>query len=146
MPRGRPRKPIELKLLDGTYRHDRDDLSTAVLADGLPEKPLGMSEGAQKWWNYLLPEVQKLAVARKVDSVMFAALCVGLWRMDRALSASEEATFGSDEHKDAERMYHLAASEVRSLAGAFGLTPSDRTRLKLEKPRTATVESRDRTA
>lgn len=146
MTKGRPRKPIELKVLDGTFRRDRDDPATAVIAEGLPEQPPGMSDGAQRWWKFLLPEVQKLSVARKVDSVMFATLCVGLARMDRALIASEEAMFGSDDHKDAERMYHLAATEVRPLAAAFGLTPADRARLKIEKPKATGVRSRDRTA
>ena len=149
MPRGRPRLPDEIKIARGTWQYHRDGNPTqAVIAEGSPQKPPGLTKAAAKVWDYLLADVEKLGVTRKVDSLEFATLCEHRARADRAAKAMAKATFGSEEYRRADKLFATAAEAFDKLAGKFGLTPSDRARLRLEKPRGkhSGVPARDRTA
>ena len=62
--KGRPKKPPELKILEGTFRADRDgDPSDQVQASGLPARPRGLKGEAKKFWDAVVPLLTAAGVA-----------------------------------------------------------------------------------
>jgi len=128
---GRPLKPTALKVLQGNpgkrplnNREPKPEIGAAV-----PEYLLKMP-GPLAQWRRWAPKLTALGVLTEVDAPAFARLC-RLWDLD------ETGATWSDEEEDARiawkmRFDHQLVSEIRQLEGRFGLTPSDRGKIKVE--------------
>lgn len=122
---GPPPKPTALKVLQGNPGKKR-------LPDGEPQPPLGGPPPQYVMDNPALLRQWTLNVARcpwrsEADPEAFAAMCV----MELAFQ---------DAARDPEASPMLLAKlsqELRGLWAKFGLTPADRTRIKVEQPKPA---------
>lgn len=136
MAAGRPRKPDEMKILDGTWRADRDgDPSADVVADGEPVPPSFLKGEALRFWREVVPGLVASGIAKARDSYQLAELCTW-WARHRRLSRM------IDTAKNADKRLHslilmagIAWMNFDKIAVRFGLTPSDRAKLRLPAAR-----------
>lgn len=106
-----------------------------------PIKPTGMERGQSKVWDQLFPLISR--VAREGDAPLLADLCFW-WNELRKIKAEISKMKPSDKRYN-QRITGAAIiqDKVDKIACRFGLTPADRTRLRVEmagpqKPRVAT--------
>jgi len=147
--RGPPKKPLELKLLEGTYRRDRDgDLSTMLRAPGEPQKPTDLDGAAGEFWDRWVPHLVALGVAKEIDTPALEQMCFWWGRakdLRRLLQKISKAALT----KEYFRVQVLAAQADKTfnqVASRFGLTPADRARLRSELPQAPRVRARNRHA
>jgi phage terminase small subunit len=142
---GRPPKPIEAKVLDGTYRPGRDGpLAAADLPGPPPEKPANLSVAAGEWWDRIV--VLMAGIVKPTDIPLLTDVCRWLARMD-ALADLIDSTDPTDPG------YHKAligaaicTDKLSTLSTRFGMTPADRARLRVNAgPQRAKVATRPRT-
>lgn len=133
MPRtGRPPKPRDLRILDGTHRKDRHGAEGEVPeANGLPVKPRGLSKDESRCWDFIATELAAMKVGKRIDSPSMLHM-VEAWALARRCS-SLLATDPAD--KDARIAYVAYVRLFDSIASRFGMTPSDRGRLRIEDPK-----------
>ncbi len=143
--RGIHPKPIEAKILAGTFREDRDgSIDEAVLAKGVPIKPEHLTGEAGKFWDENMPRLATHGLGVS-DTNAFATMCEwwGRYRcaMDALTKLKSMATAKS-------RALMIQASDAfrrfDSIACRFGMTPADRTRLRVEPTKKQGVASRQR--
>ena len=137
---GRPRKPAQLKIVQGTFQKSRNPENepefTALGA--IPKPPKTLSKHGKALWKKLMPELAQSGVVTNADLPAFEMLCgcYGRWALIR-------------EHLEQDVLQNLknefggrAAAAVQmnaefamcvKLMAQFGLTPSDRNRLGLSK-------------
>lgn len=125
MGKGRPRKPDELHVLQGTWTATRHgDPEARVQADGEPVPSRKLTGPALAYWKRLVPGLVACGVAKARDGEALTAACEW-W------AAYEAAMIAKDVREAA-----VAFDRWRTLAAAFGLTPMDRAKLRgPEKPK-----------
>lgn len=142
MPGGRPRKPTNLKILEGNRGHRTlDPESEPQPAKGLLKTPLGMSKEAKRIWRSIVPELDRLDLLTIVDSTSLEAACTGAAvakSADREVSKIQRRIATSTaEQNDINKLVSLNAVSKRgwqqwkSFATEFGLTPASRSRINL---------------
>jgi P27 family predicted phage terminase small subunit len=142
MTAGRPRKPTALKIVTGTFRHDRSNAREPQPKRKRPAMPGTLSDGAKKAWRHFAKLLDDLGVLTAADAAALGNLCEAAADLDTAraaLAARPGLTYenvtaaGGVTHRaypevalvrDAERRVH------RWLA-AFGMTPADRARVSV---------------
>ena len=136
MGRGRPRKSAKLKLMEGSHVPCRDgDEDEIVLADGVPSPPYPLKGEALKHWNELVPRLTQMGVSSEVDSHSLALMCQA-WASIRKLQPKVDK-----EPDGPARMPWLGfTKQWVELASRFGLTPSDRAKLRIERPASSDLE------
>lgn len=131
MPGGRPRKPDEVHILEGTFRPDRHgDPSASVVADGEPTPPRHLKGEALAFWKDTVPGLVTRKVAAACDSAALACMC-DWWARHRKYCRALDRMKSTDR-----RLYQMtilagiAWSNFDKIACRFGLTPGDRTKLR----------------
>lgn len=145
MARGPKPKPTKLKLLQGTARPDR--VNDKEPQPDQPRRPLACPhyiEGeARKEWRRLVKQLHAIGLATKIDR---AALEQYVTLYARWLQAHEnikadgltiKTKLGFEIVNPNISIANKATELMLKLAAEFGLTPSARTRLKIEKPQGA---------
>ena len=135
---GRPRKPKELKKLEGTYRKDRD------ISKNIPQFTRLLSAGnAPSWFNevqrnefdFITGELIRLNILESVDVNMVFAYCIEsskYFRLVQKIENDQDAATTQDE-VNCER--HL--KNMMAIGREFGFTPQARQKLLIqnkEKP------------
>ena len=132
---GRPRKPMALHILEGTFRSDRhgDDV---VRASGEVEKPHFTNAHASDLWDRL---VDKLFWVKSVDTAMLQTTChfYGLYM------AAYEVAENDPTDRDARTAVTSYWAKFEKGCSVLGLNPSDRGRLQVEKPQSSGVRRRE---
>jgi phage terminase small subunit len=131
---GRPRKPVEAKILEGTFRADKDGDPTTFLAPGEPVPPPHLKGPALEFWGEVVPGLVALGVARAADAPALAEMCTWYARYRKLARAFDRAKVGPG---NSGLMMQMGVSfdKFNGLAARFGLTPSDRAKLRVaEKP------------
>lgn len=115
---GRPRKPTELHIVDGTHRKDRHGPLPSPLArvEPLGPPPSDWEPAGKALWHELATQIP-LGVATKGDRLSFETLCRLVMRM-RADKTPTPAL----------------AAQIRAYAALFGLSPSARASLAPPPP------------
>jgi P27 family predicted phage terminase small subunit len=148
MPRGAPRKPSHLKVVQGTFRPDRtpehEPKPAPVMDLSPPAEVLGH---ARKIWTRLAPLLSRLGLLTEADSEQFAALCNAWGRYQlarRRLKVVLKTTkVKGASNTLAKRLALIRTAEVsveraefafRTLAVEFGLSPASRSRLNVQVP------------
>ena len=135
---GRPRKPTQLHILDGTFKPCRHGGDGEPVADGEPERPRFLRGEALAFWKEVVPGLVEMKVAKAADAPALAQMCqwwAACRRFQKMLNRAR------DTDKNLFRItaaLAMASDKFNSYAGRFGLTPSDRTRLRIggvEKPK-----------
>lgn len=125
-----PAKPDELKILDGTWRADRDgDPSASVVAEGEPSCPSWLDGEALAYWREIVPDLVRGGLAKARDSAELAAMCEW-WGMYRRLSRSLDRAKPKERHSVLVQVA-ICWDKYHHIAQRFGLTPADRAKMRL---------------
>jgi len=131
-----PKAP-QLKVVDGTFRKDRDSHGAAVEM-GLPDCPVWLPKNAKKYWKKIGPELAKSGLIAKVDSAMFSAHCdsVGKFEEVTRLLAElddclEKTPQGFTVQSAMFTVRNKLWDQVKSSAQEFGLSPVARSKVKV---------------
>jgi len=127
MPGGRPPKPAQIKTLEGN--RGRRDIPPEVSADGLPEMPTGLCDVAAGHWRFVMAEVGKWGVAKRIDGALLERLCRywALWQ--RAMTAVESDPLD----KDAANLAIKYGDQWEKCASKLGMSPVDRAKLAIQE-------------
>jgi len=134
MPSGRPRKPIEQKIAEGTYRRDRDGpIDCAVTTEGEPVAPDWLAGEALEFWSLITPQLVKGRVAGKCDSSALAMLCWWYAEFLKLIRTVDETRKAGKTPSPAQYVaLGVTCDKWDKLASKFGLSPADRAKLKIE--------------
>jgi P27 family predicted phage terminase small subunit len=144
MPAGRPRKPTNLKILEGNAGKRKLDPVSEPQPDDLVDlrPPAFLLPEAKKVWNEYAPKLVKLNLLKEIDSLEFAILCQS-W----ALMLKSEATIKKEgivcTSKLAGAKYQHPAmgnrsqliKQISTLCHKFGMSASARSGLHLTRRR-----------
>jgi phage terminase small subunit len=128
----------------GTYRPDRhaNRIDETAVA-GTPQKPDWLDADAAWLWDLVCNGYQR-GILKEVDTAALAGACRwwAEWRKwDRELAAGAENRYKTTVGAS------MAWTQFSKIAGRLGLSPSDRTKLRQERPVTSGgVASRKRRA
>ena len=141
--KGRPRKPTDVLKLHGGFRPDRHGDRKEPAASGKPVKPTfqvfeTLDEVASTYWDSV---VSKIAWAKEQDSAALQAMCEAWSLYQKTLPLAQAMPI--DKETRCALLGYKAAWE--SLASKFGLTPADRTHIKIEEKKPKTIATRKRT-
>lgn len=148
--RGPTARPAELKILDGSYRPDRDDNpATGPQFENLDNliAPAYLDEVATEHWNEIARQLNAQGILKKPDVTALAAYCQAFSLWKRCNQSVEEfgvlieAGNGTFKANPAAQIGLSAQSTMLKHAQEFGITPSARVRL-----RDRGVDSKDKTA
>src|SRR5688572_22900134 len=132
MPRGRPRKPDELKILDGTWRPDKDaDPSAPPVADGVPVMPRRLVGEAAEMWGRVVPGLIASGLAKERDADQLASMCEWWGRYREYSDRLDTAPESQDTYRLMIQV-GICHTNFDKVASRFGLTPSDRAKLRME--------------
>lgn len=145
MPKGRPRKPVALKLLDGTHRPDKDGpVCEQVQAGGAPLAPKHLLGEALAFWNDVVPGLVAMGVAAACDAPALALMCEWWARYRRFSEDLDNHAVPASKVYQTTVMVGIATTNFDRLAARFGLTPSDRAKLRVEAKQKGGVKARKR--
>ena len=127
-----PKTVNELKIT-GQYRKDRHgDRGNAELTPGQPGMPRWLTDRAAKdMWYRLAPSLYKSRIATQEDAYALASLCEWWSEWRKAYRAMVKATTTED-RLATQTVARRAWGETSELLKRFGLTPVDRTRIKVD--------------
>jgi P27 family predicted phage terminase small subunit len=138
--RGRKPKPTALKQLAGNPGKRALNVKEPVASEGAPECPAHITGEARKEWDRLVAELAEMKLLSKVDRAELA-LCCSAWGMYvKACKTLEKE--GEVIVSDKGGMYqnpwvairNRSMEQVHKFYTEFGLTPSSRSRVKVESP------------
>jgi len=147
---GRPRKPLEAKILAGTFRADRDGPEGATPpATGAPTKPAWLTGEAEALWNQVVPG---MGYVGERDSAALLAMCeqwglyrATMWMMTHtAAGGPRKRPLTGKELRLLQIVADNALKHFENLAGRFGLTAADRARLRLPVEKKVGIPTRKR--
>ena len=137
MPAGRPPKPTALHKLDGTLRKERH--GDAVRAESkLLTPPDHLDTIARQEWLKVAGELHNVELTTSLDLTMLEQYCItySLWRaaLDdlQQYGSVQETKTGYSQQTGYFTVAIKLGKEVREIAREFGLTPSSRTRLRIQ--------------
>ncbi|MGH7936119.1 MAG: phage terminase small subunit P27 family [Chthoniobacterales bacterium] len=151
MPKGSGRRPLPtaVKKLRGNpgKRKLNDKEPSAQL--GEPEMPRDLPKAAAAEWKRIVPELQILVVLATVDRAALAAYChafarwfeaerevkrLGIVVEEPILIMGEATDFVRYKKNPAVTISEGAMKIMKSFLVEFGMTPSSRSRVRIEKP------------
>lgn len=132
MARGRPPKPVEKHVLDGTYRADRHGplAGPAGATAPPPAKPADLAGEAAELWDHLSRLLAGVVCER--DGTHLAELCRWWAELRRTQAGLATAEVGGVRYTALLAAAAKCSQQFDRLASRFGLTPADRARLKTE--------------
>lgn len=159
--RGRKPEPTSLHIIKGTYRPGRHDQSSEpqpATTDDLLKPPSWLNADAKREWKLESPEAVRSGILTVSDRSAFADLCIlqarvkrsykdmnrfsesirkkaeakgGTWDFDLLMPPTQTGYFSQNPFIS---IYNRALSELNKMRAEFGMTPSSRTRIKIDKP------------
>ena len=146
--RGPPKKPTPLKVVQGTFRPDREPKNPAILEPQAPKPPKGMSQPGRACWRRIVPKLVAARILTELDRELLAAYCE-CWAMywDLKTIVHKEG-YTTTTHKGNVIQHPLVGSmnkmldSLIRLGREFGLTPASRSRIEAlpEPPTDPTAE------
>ena len=142
----RRRKPVHLKLIEGTYRPDREPKPSPRPARVMPRPPSWLSKEARDEWKRIGPELHALGLLTRIDRNAFAAYCGAYadWvqarkELERLRKEGREFDLVGTKHGKVANPLHRtvrqAAQDMTRYGALFGLNPTGRSRINAEKIR-----------
>lgn len=136
----RPKKPTNLKILQGTYRKSRANKNEPKPEIDIPEPPAFLTDRALEEWNRVAPELKNLALLSRIDCMALAGYCAAvsrLWLAEERLK-TEGLTVINERGKTIKNplvdVANAAAKQISMFASQFGMSPSTRGNVQAEKP------------
>jgi len=150
MPKGSGRRPLPtaVKKLRGNAGKRKLNDAEPKPQRGDPEMPKGLSAAAAEEWRSIVPELRQLGVLTKIDGKALAAYCHAFARWMEAeveirrlgIVVMEpifhgERFLGCKYKKNpAVTISEQAQKIMKAFLVEFGMTPSSRSRVRIEKP------------
>lgn len=139
MPRGPKPKPLN-ELVDPRRNRHSDDLDTALPAEA-PEMPEHLDEQEKKVWKHLADKLGNAGVLRETDSNALERYCVTFVAWRKAVAVLKKEGYSIEQTNKSGEPYltkrpevsiaNELASQLAKLESSFGLTPGDRTRIRI---------------
>lgn len=120
MGRGRPRKTDQQRAIEGETHMDR--FVGHVKADGVPRRPARMSKEAAWLWDLVVQHWMC-----ELDTAELLTLC-DTWEM---LRAATQAAKDDPMNPEVRNSFVRYKAEFDKLAARFGMSPADRTKIKI---------------
>ena len=134
---GAPKKPLAIKIMQGTDRPDRD--SKEIMPSKIthiPSPPKILSRAAKKEWKSVCQELINLDMLHGVDLFLLAAYCIESSRYLEAIQEMEDIGPVNAIYREDGSVYYQqspwvsiansALKNSQSLAKEFGFTPANR--------------------
>lgn len=121
---GRPGKPTEKHIADGTFRADRHGTRDES-AGGLPIKPDELDENGNWCWEFVVSSLSERGIAKQIDTILLTQMCQ-MWSL---YCKSFELAKVDPTDKELRCAVVAYRREFDSIAARFGLTAADRQRL-----------------
>lgn len=141
-------KPTALKILQGNPGKKPLNDSEPIPPQGIPEPPKWMSKTAKQGWAEIAPVLHEMGVLTMADGIALQGLCVAYANWVDAVkyidknnptyevTLSQRVTDAESATRELPRpQVAIANSEwekVSKMLAKFGMTPSDRSKIKLE--------------
>ena len=147
---GRPRKPRQAKIIQGTFRKDRNPGREPIppILPTVPKPPAGMNRWARRLWKELIEKLMEQDLVTTIDIVTLELCCdaYGIYR------EAKEAVFHPRDQKTGKRLRRSLAEYLRgrnsqtmpelttmktgwqlykAYMAEFGLSPASRNRIHL---------------
>ena len=141
--RGPPPTPSHVLRLRGSWRGDLNR-NEPTLEPGRPRCPTWLATEAKAAWKQLVPQLEQIGILTRIDGHALAVLCQtwARWRKAEQFIQDHGETYPV-KHTDGTVRYlkkfpqvTIAESSARTLSRfmqEFGLTPSARTRIRVEQ-------------
>lgn len=127
----RIRRPVESRLLDGTYEPGRHGpLPDPAESVTPPTRPDDLTGTARKYWDELLGLLP--GVVRERDGPMLAEMCRFRYELTRIRGELRRTKPGGKGYNQLLVASGIAFDKFDKIASRFGLTPSDRAKLRAE--------------
>jgi P27 family predicted phage terminase small subunit len=151
MPKGSGRRPLPtaVKRARGNPGKRKPNDAEPSPAPGVPEMPAGLPLAAAEEWKRIVPELETLGVLTRVDRAALAAYChayarwfeaeqevlaLGIVVREPILIAGEPTEFCRYKKNPAVSISEGAMKLMKAFLVEFGMTPSSRSRIRVEKP------------
>jgi P27 family predicted phage terminase small subunit len=148
--RGPQKEPLALKLAKGTAR--RSDRESAVAPSELPEKPSWLAtvgDVAADTWDETIESLSKIpGMLAKADGPALAAYCVAWQRFRQAQDEINRDGITCYSEKGAQYQHpavgiqHKSIEIITRIGAKFGMTPSDRSSMRVTQPKAEGVRRR----
>lgn len=138
MPRGRPPKPTEIKILEGNPGKRPLNMNEPKPNPLVPECPEWLSDVAKKEWKRVVPELERLGLLTCVDGAALEGYCQSYARWVEAEQFMiKHGTIFKTPNGYIQQVPQVAIAQkylnvVKAFCAEFGLTPSSRSRLTIE--------------
>ena len=137
---GRPPKPLEEHIADGTFRPDRHGDGVLALSEPVTflPAPAHLPDDARDVWSSVVSLIAESGILQGADELALEAVSLNVATWRRAQEDIERngilvtGRFDTDVANPAITVRDKAMSEFRQWAGKFGLTPSDRASLGMQ--------------
>jgi P27 family predicted phage terminase small subunit len=155
--KGRPRKPTDLKKIEGTFRADRN-LEQPMLVElsvGVPQPPAHLNKLGYEYWDITCKELLNNNLLAGADLGLVAGYCneLGLYKAACEMTEKEGVVianrFGDQCVNPWYSVRSAALKQATQMGQLFGITPSARAKIEtgnvkpasklelLRKPKTA---------
>jgi P27 family predicted phage terminase small subunit len=145
---GRRPKPTELKRLQGNPGKRKLNNSEPQPTKARPRRPKFLTKDARRYWTFYVAEIERLGILTVVDGDALASFCQCLALRDRAVADIEKYGAVLEEpvvikgqvvgfvlkKNPACNIAKEMMQQARAFGSLFGLSPSDRSRIKVETP------------
>lgn len=133
---GRPNKPAQLHVINGTARKDRHQHGPKVEI-GMPDCPVWLPKTAKKYWKQIAPELVKAGLIGVVDGAAFIAHCDSMGKFEevtRRLKTIEDTLDETPQGYQVQSALFTVRNklwdQVMKSSNEFGLTPAARSKVK----------------
>ena len=137
MPRGRIPRPAKLRLAEGAKPSEVNQAEPIAPDEELWPPPL--PDDVQDVWTYSVRQIDHMRLKSSADRDALVAYCVAVVNNRRAMYDLEDNGItipgslpGTVVTNPAWRVFRDSSNVIRAFAQEFGLTPSGRTRIKVE--------------
>ena len=140
MGRGPAPKPKAALKAAGSWRakNRADDIKPDP---GAPSPPASLDKEARAAWDRIVPELAEKGVLTKNNRDALVGLCQSWSDYERYRLAAKDHNVVSKEHKHLMELANSAYYRWRQTAKSFGLTPEDRSRVKVDTKKSADDKS-----
>lgn len=138
---GRPPKPTALKKLQGNPGKRPLNKAEPKLAAALPSCPRHLSREARKEWHRVSKELYEAGLLTMVDRAALAGYCQawGRWVNAERDLANQSLTLTTEKGYSYPNpllgIAKTALAEMHTFMAAFGMTPSSRSKVTIDKPK-----------
>lgn len=138
--RGRKPKPTAIKKLEGNPGKRTLNSKEPKPKASIPSCPSHIKGAARLEWNRIVKELHALGILTQVDRAALASYCgaYGHWVDAEKHLAEEDAVIITDKGNMVQNPYMQIAKrsmdQMVKFAAEFGMTPSSRSRVKVEQP------------